>query len=186
MCRLYGKVACDVFYGTWVPLMHVVPTRGTIFNCENIMASSLKKNIAAAKHPELKQLPKFYMASYLLDVVFTRCQFENWSYKWETSETNLVHHHYKVFWDTLYKSMIDVISESFIAPLYVQLYDEEPTCMSKRAMETVVKVAHWFPIQEGTFIRVFGTHKVPHVLPRFVHGALKQLTSNISRAFVAY
>src|SRR5699024_9802031 len=32
MCHLYGKVDCDVFHGTWVPLMHVVATRGTIFN----------------------------------------------------------------------------------------------------------------------------------------------------------
>lgn len=35
-------------------------------------------------------------------------------------------------------------------------------------MRTVVKVAHWFPINEGTTVRVFGTHKAPHALPKFV------------------
>ena len=40
--------------------------------------------------------------------------------------------------------------------------------MSWRAMETLVKVAHWFPFAECTFIRVFGSFKTPHALPRFV------------------
>lgn len=39
--------------------------------------------------------------------------------------------------------------------------------MSKRAMKTLIKVAHWFPIEEGTFIRVFDTHKPFHGLPMF-------------------
>lgn len=37
----------------------------------------------------------------------------------------------------------------------------------KRSMETITKVAHWFPNGEGTFIRVFGSYKTPHALPRF-------------------
>lgn len=40
--------------------------------------------------------------------------------------------------------------------------------MSNRAMKIMVKVSHSFPIQEGTFIRVFITHKAPRVLPKFV------------------
>ena len=40
--------------------------------------------------------------------------------------------------------------------------------MSQRAMKTMVKVAHRFPIQEGTFMRVVITHKAPHPLPRFI------------------
>jgi len=77
MCRLYGKVDCDVFYSTSIPLMHIVATRGTIFNWASILASCVKKNITIAKHPELEQPPKFYMASYLIDVVCERCQFDN-------------------------------------------------------------------------------------------------------------
>lgn len=58
--------------------------------------------------------------------------------------------------------------ESFITPLCQLLFGEEPPCVSNRSMEIVIKVAHWFPIQEGTFIRVFGINKAPHSLPRFV------------------
>lgn len=35
-------------------------------------------------------------------------------------------------------------------------------------MKNVVKVAHWFPIDEGKVVRVFGTHKAPHSLLNFV------------------
>jgi len=168
MCHLYGKADCDVFYGTWAPLIHIVTTRGTIFNRASILALSLKTNISTAKHPEPKQPPEIYMDSYLLDVAYARCQFDNLSYNWDTSAANPVHHHYKFFWDIAYKGMIDVISESFITLLYQQLFREEKPCMSRKAMEIVVKVAHWLPIQEGTFIRVFSTHKAPHALPMFV------------------
>ena len=35
-------------------------------------------------------------------------------------------------------------------------------------METLGKVAHWFPLAEYTFIRVFGSYKAPHAMPRYV------------------
>jgi len=49
---LYGKADSDVFYGTSMSLMHAVTTQGTIFNWENILASSLKTNIDTTKHPQ--------------------------------------------------------------------------------------------------------------------------------------
>ena len=54
-------------------------------------------------------------------------------------------------------------------------------------METLVKVAHWFPFAEGTFIRVFGSLKTPHALPRFINDKLLfqevcyQMTSSFSK-----
>ena len=51
-------------------------------------------------------------------------------------------------------------------------------------METIVKVADWFPFAEGTFIRVLGSFKTPHALPWFVTDKLLlqevcyQITSN--------
>lgn len=165
MCRLYGKADCDVFYGTWVPLMYVVATQGIIFNWTSILSSSLRTNIVAAQSPPLEQPPEFYMSSYLLDVVCSRCHFEHWSCNWDSSVSQLVHYHYKVFWDTAYRAALDIISKTFIIPLYQLLFGEEPPCMLKRPMRTVVKVAHWFPIDEGTIVSVFGTHKAPHALP---------------------
>lgn len=71
--------------------MHVVATWGTIFNWASILASSLKTNITTTKHAEAEKPLEFYMASYLLDFVYIRCQFENWSYNWDTLVTSSVH-----------------------------------------------------------------------------------------------
>ena len=35
-------------------------------------------------------------------------------------------------------------------------------------MEKIIKVVHWFSIQKGTLIRVFGSFKKPHAFPKFV------------------
>lgn len=35
-------------------------------------------------------------------------------------------------------------------------------------MNTMVKVAHWFTIDKGTIIGVFGTHEARHALPKFI------------------
>ena len=35
-------------------------------------------------------------------------------------------------------------------------------------MDTLVKVAHWFPFSKYTFIRVLGSFKAPHALPQLV------------------
>jgi len=67
-----------------------------------------------------------------------------------------------------YRATLDIIFETFIIPLYQLLFREDPPCMSKRAMRTMVKVAHWFSIDEGRVVGVFGTHKALHALPKFV------------------
>ena len=63
--------------------------------------------------------------------------------------------------------MIDVIYDSFIAPLYQRLFREEPPRRPKRAMESIIKVVHWFLIQKSTFIIVFGSYKASYDIPRF-------------------
>ena len=54
-------------------------------------------------------------------------------------------------------------------------------------METLGKVAHWFPLAEYTFIRVFGSYKTPHAMPRYVTDKMLiqevcfQMTSSFSK-----
>ena len=79
-----------------------------------------------------------------------------------------IHLQLKVFWESKYKQDIDQISQVFIPSLYRLLFGQDAPCMSWRAKETLVKVAHWFPFPGYTFIRVFGTYKAPHAMPRFV------------------
>lgn len=63
MNQLYGIADIDTFLRTWVPIMCIIATRGTIINWESILASTLKTNIHATKNLEVDQTSKFYMES---------------------------------------------------------------------------------------------------------------------------
>lgn len=83
--------------------------------------------------------------------------------------------------------MHETTSELFITPLYKLLFGEEANYMFKRAKEKIIRVADQFPIQEGTFIRFFGSYKPPHALPKFVIDKLMlqevcyQMTTGLSK-----
>jgi len=39
--------------------------------------------------------------------------------------------------------------------------------MSRGAVKVIIDIADWYASLDGTFIRVFGGEKPPHVLPRY-------------------
>ena len=57
-------------------------------------------------------------------------------------------------------------------------------------MQTITRVASWFPITHSTFIRVFGSFKAPHALHEFVINKLLlqevfyQMTSGFSKVLI--
>lgn len=57
--------------------------------------------------------------------------------------------------------------EHFIIFLYKLIFEWDPPCMSQEAMEVILKISYWYPSLGGTFIKVFGKEKPPHVLQRY-------------------
>ena len=148
--------------------MEYFTAHNTHFNWAIILMTSIHTNLSSALVPDEGMPSEFYMASYLLDVVCSRLHFEGWVHNWDPKQTREIHLQTKVFWDSRYKQYIESISQVFIPALYKKLFGQDAPCMSWRAMETLVKVAHWFPFAEYTFIRVFGSFRAPHAMPRFV------------------
>ena len=99
-CRLYGRPDATRFSGAWVALMNEVVTRGTRFNWENVIMSSIKSNVNAALALDAGTPSEFYMASYLMDAVCARCHIEGWAHNWVAKEHDPIHKHLMVFWDT--------------------------------------------------------------------------------------
>jgi len=52
MNMMYGRVDIDTFLGSWLPLMHIVATKGIVFNWEIILGFTLKTNIQATNNLE--------------------------------------------------------------------------------------------------------------------------------------
>lgn len=40
--------------------------------------------------------------------------------------------------------------------------------MLEKVMQVVGEVGDWYVIERGTYIRVFGATKAPHLLPKFI------------------
>lgn len=80
LCRIYGHPNATTFNGTWVSLMKYVIVYVTCFNSASMLVAFLKTNISMALAPKEGYSSEFYMASYLLDVVFPRCHFEEWAH----------------------------------------------------------------------------------------------------------
>ena len=168
LCRLYGRLDATTFNGAWATIMEYVTVHGTRFNWAGILMGSMQTNLASTLAPDEGTPSEFYMASYLLDAVNARLHFEGWPHNYDSEQTQAIHLKTKVFWESRYKSDIEQISQIFIPALYGKLFGQDTPCMSWREMETLGQVAHWFPFAEYTIIRVFGTLKAPHALPRFI------------------
>lgn len=52
MCYIiYGREDAKFFEETWVPMIHIHATKGTILNWEDVIESSLKTCVRRAKTP---------------------------------------------------------------------------------------------------------------------------------------
>lgn len=59
------------------------------------------------------------------------------------------------------------LTNHFTTPLYKLIFEEDPPCMSRGAMETIMDIAYWYASPSGTYLRVFGGEKPPHFLPMY-------------------
>jgi len=48
------------------------------------------------------------------------------------------------------------------------IFGVEATCIIDKAKEVVVEVAEWFTFSHYTFIRVFRSYNIPHLILKFV------------------
>jgi hypothetical protein len=71
ICRLYGEKDCSRFSEVWMPLAYMVAISGRDFNWGGIISKKLSICIQQAQMPKEGEIPSFYMASYLLDVMCT-------------------------------------------------------------------------------------------------------------------
>jgi hypothetical protein len=75
ICQLYGEMDCSKFSEAWMPLAYTMAISGSSFNWGAIVSKQLSINILQAQRPKQGDVPIFYMASYLLDVICARNVF---------------------------------------------------------------------------------------------------------------
>ena len=76
-----------------------------------MLASSIKSNFHAVKNSTEGEHLEFYIASYLLDVMCTKYDFEGLGLKWSPQEELHVHIYFKGVWNTGYRQVYEKIAE---------------------------------------------------------------------------
>jgi hypothetical protein len=89
--------------------------------------------------PKEGEAPSFYMASYLLDVIFTRNVFVGMNLSWHVVEL-LVHVYFIILWENRYKKSYALIYDEFIALVLFIIFKKECPKLSAATKKMVTKV----------------------------------------------
>jgi hypothetical protein len=85
ICQLYGEKDCSKFSEVRMPSTYTVAISGSSFNWGAIIFKQLSINLSQAQTPKEVEVPTFYMASYLLDVICARNIFAGMNLSWHIS-----------------------------------------------------------------------------------------------------
>lgn len=144
---------------------------GKSFNWLDLLVQQFRTHVNNAKNPPKDKQIIFYMSSYLPDAICAQNSIPCMSWTSSPKEP-IVHIYCKFLSECSYKGVIEKLTNNFLIPLYRLIFQEEPPCMSHQVMEVVLELEDWFASLECTFLREFGGHKSPHLLPRYATNKL--------------
>jgi DNA segregation ATPase FtsK/SpoIIIE-like protein len=107
------------------------------------------------------------MSSYLLDMVCQAHAYPRMGWRWKKSDLP-IHVYCQDLWEHKYRVHYQKICDHFLISLFQLLFCARAPCMSEKAMEAISEIDDWFVLENETYIRIYGSTKPPHVLPKFV------------------
>jgi hypothetical protein len=163
LCKLHGEKDCSRFLEAWMPLTYTVAIFGIGFNWRAIISKQMSTYIRQAQTLKEGETLSFYMASYLLDVVCARNDFDGMNLIWHTSDL-LVHVYFGILWENRYKKSYSLIRDQFIADIHLFLFKKECPRLSDAAKNIISKVGQWYLDERDTYIRFFSATRAPYLL----------------------
>lgn len=110
---------------------------------------------------------KFYVDSYLLDVMCASKEYPSLGWKW-TPRLLSIHVYCKILQENIYKEDYDRIYDGLFTSIYQIHFGKEAPCFSPEGQEIVQKYGDWYMAPNGFYIRMLGSSKAMHWLPHFV------------------
>lgn len=109
---------------------------------------------------------KIYTYTYILDAICAQQEFSGLKSAWTPTDT-VVNTYYKMLFECNFKGVITQLSNQFVTPVYKMIFEQDPPCMSKAAMDALIDIADWYASLSGTFIQMYSVEKPSHVPPKF-------------------
>ena len=124
--RVLGRKDGSTFPDKWIPIIYQIMTSRVTLNWGELISSKLDNQLNKV-HKE----HRFYMSTYLMDVMCANLEFPSLEWKWEPSLPS-VHVYCKMLWENKYKEDYDQICNKFFPIVYQELFEEETPCLSQR------------------------------------------------------
>lgn len=110
-------------------MLEQLENEGNPFNCSNKLAFQLKVHLSNAWSLAKDQQEKIFMSTYLLNAICARQQFHGIGWAWTPSESS-VNIYCKALSNCSYWGVMARISDHFVAPLYMMIFEKDPPYMS--------------------------------------------------------
>ena len=143
-------------------IIYQIITSGGVLNWGELLSSNLDYQLK-----KVRKEHKFYMSTYLLNVMCASLEFPSLRWKWESSLPS-IHVYCKMLWETKYKEDYEMMCNKSFPTLYQVLFSEEATCLSLEGQAIVKENGDWYMIPIRVYIRISGSTRPPHWLPHFV------------------
>ena len=131
LSRVFGRKDSSIFLDKWIPIIYQVITSGSTLNWGELILSNL--DILLKKY---RKEHRFFMYSYLLDVMCVSIEYPSLDWKWEPNLPSF-HVYCKILWENKYKEDYEMICNGLFSTLYQVLFGEEAPCLSLEGKKTV-------------------------------------------------
>jgi hypothetical protein len=147
-------------------LAFTVAISSTGFNWGTIISKQLSTFIRQAQVPKKGDTPTFYMASYLLDIVYARNTFIGMNLNWHSLEL-LVHVCFNILWENRYNVSYTIICDYLITCIYFFQFRKEFPRLLDEAKKVATKVVlilrggcSQYQVQFKTFLNLYLNHSI--------------------------
>ena len=163
---MFGRKDGSSFLDKWIPIIYQIITSGSTLNWGELISSNLDLQLKKSRKEH-----RYFMSSYLLDVMCSSIEFPSLGWKWEPN-LPLVHVYCKMLWEKQYKEDYELICNGLFSTFYQVLFSEEAPCLSPEGKKIVKEYGDWYMTPGGVYIRITSGTKSLHWLPHLATDTL--------------
>jgi len=108
-----------------------------------------------------------HTSSYLVDIVFQEHTYPRMGWIWKMSDLP-IHVYCQDSWENKYWVHCHKICDHLLIMLFQFLLYSLASFMSEKRTEAIRKIRYWCVFDNGAYFKIYGSTKMPHILPKFV------------------
>ena len=124
LAKKFERKDASPFSEKWIPIIHQIMSNGLVLNWEEIISWNLDSQLKKAHQDH-----EFYMASYLMDVMYASWEYPVMGWKWDPTKSS-IHSYYKFLWKNKYKEDYERICNGLFTHIHQVLFGEDTPCIS--------------------------------------------------------